>query len=113
MPSNDLSYLVDILAAAQLVRSFVEGADPDMFETDMMRNSAVIRQLEIIGEATKRISEEFRTNHPEISWRQMAGMRDVLIHDYDDVDLHEVWNVATISIPELIEQIEPLVPPSS
>ena len=53
MPSKDLSYLVDILAAAQLVRSFVEGADPEMFETDMMRNSAVIRQLEIIGEATK------------------------------------------------------------
>ena len=71
----------------------------------------MVRQLEIIGEATKRLREAFRASHPTIPWRQMAGMRDILIHNYDDVDLDEVWNVATIYIPELIQQIEPFVPP--
>lgn len=111
MLPRDLSSVADILVAARLVQMFVAGANRDTFETDLMRQSAVMRQLEIIGEATKRLSEVFRASHPEIPWRQMAGMRDILIHDYDNVDLDEVWNVATISIPELIRQIEPLVPP--
>ena len=111
MLPRDLSSVADILVAARLVQMFVVGADRDTFETDLMRQSAVMRQLEIIGDATKRLSEAFRGSHPEIPWRQMAEMRDILIHDYDDVDLDEVWNVATISIPELIQQIEPLVPP--
>jgi uncharacterized protein with HEPN domain len=55
-----------------------------------------------MGEATKRLSPEFRKNHPEIPWRQMAGMRDILIHNYDDLDLDTVWNVATKSIAPLI-----------
>ncbi|MFB2981391.1 DUF86 domain-containing protein [Microseira sp. BLCC-F43] len=110
MQPRDLSSLVDILAAARLVQMFIAGVDRNTFETDLMRQSAVVRQLEIIGEATKRLSEAFRASHPKIPWRQMAGMRDILIHNYDDVDLDEVWNVATISIPELIQQIEPLVP---
>jgi uncharacterized protein with HEPN domain len=74
-----------------------------------MCQSAVIRQLEIVGEATKRLSEPFRTNHPDIPWQKMAGMRDILIHAYDAVDLDEVWNASTRSIPQLIERLEPLV----
>lgn len=76
-----------------------------------MRQSAVARQLEIIGEATKRLSEEFRGAHPEVPWRHMAGMRDVLIHAYDHVDMDEVWVAATESLPKLIAEIAPLVPP--
>lgn len=112
MPNRDLVYLLDILEAARLVRTFVEDIDEDMFEQDLMRQSAVMRQIEVMGEATKRLSEEFRTNHPTIPWRSIAGMRDILIHAYDHVDLNEVWNAATVAVPALILQIEPLIPSS-
>lgn len=111
MASRDLVYLLDILEAAQLVQSFIEGVDREMFEEDLMRQSAVMRQIEIMGEATKRLSEEFRANHPAIPWRNIAGMRDILIHAYNHVDLDEVWNAAIHSIPTLIRQIQILIPP--
>ncbi len=70
-----------------------------------------MRRIEIIGEATRRLSPEFRAEHPEIPWQDMAGMRSKLIHDYDKVDLHRVWEVVERDIPALITHIEPLVPP--
>ena len=111
MKSRDLNSVIDILIAARLIGQFIEDIDREIFESDLMRQSAVIRQLEIIGEATKRLSQEFRAIYPQIPWRQMAGMRDILIHNYDDIEVDELWNVATISIPELIEQIGCIVPP--
>ncbi len=108
---RDLTYLADILQAARLVLTFVENKTKAHFFTDLMCQSAVIRQIEIIGEATKRLSEAFRNDHLEIPWRQMAGMRDVLIHAYDHVDLEEVWKTVKKDIPQLISMIEPLVPP--
>lgn len=110
--SRDLSYVADILEAAQLVQTFIAGIDQEVFEQDLMRQSAVIRQIEIIGEATKRLSDEFRTNYPDIPWRQMAGMRDILIHAYHHVDLAEVWYTATEAVPVLVQKIKPLLPPS-
>jgi uncharacterized protein with HEPN domain len=113
MPSRDISYLADILEAARLIQTFVEGIDEQAFKRDLMRQSAVMRQIEIMGEATKRLSTEFRAEHPDIPWRQMAGMRDILIHAYDHVDIDEVWHTATVAIPTLIQKIKPFVPPSS
>lgn len=109
MQHRDLSSLTDILIAAKLIQKFIRLIDRSIFESDLMCQSAVIRQLEIIGEATKRLSQEFRATYSQIPWRQMAGMRDILIHNYDDVDLDAVWNVATQSIASLIEQIEIII----
>jgi uncharacterized protein with HEPN domain len=67
----------------------------------------------VLGEAVKRLSEEFRHHHPEIRWRLIAGMRDKLIHEYDTVDLEEVWRTATADIPQLIAFLEPLAPPKT
>ncbi len=110
MQNPDHAYLHDILVAARLVVQFTDGVDLNRFEGDAMRESAVARQLEIIGEAAKRVSTEFRAEHPEIPWRRMAGMRDVLIHAYRRVEAGQVWSAATEAVPALITALEPLVP---
>jgi len=109
--SRDPANLLDILNAARLVQEFIAGIDQQAFNTDLKTQSAVIRQLEIVGEATRRLSTDFRTAHPEIPWQEMAGMRSRLIHNYDEVNLKLVWEVIQNDIPELIAQITPLVPP--
>lgn len=91
--------------------SFVHDVEAVAFSQDVMRQSAVIRQIEIMGEATKRLSNAFRDAHPHLPWRKIAGMRDILIHAYDHVDMAEVWNTATIAIPQLIQQLEELISP--
>lgn len=75
---------------------------------------AVIRQLQIVGEATKRISPQLRNQHPDIEWRRVTGVRDVLIHNYDDVDLSIVWEASQVAIPDLKRKIEGILeaPPS-
>lgn len=74
---------------------------------------AVIRNLEIIGEAAKRVDEEHRQKWPEIRWREMVAMRDILIHQYEGVDLRMVWSVVAIDIPVLIGNIQSILPPLS
>jgi uncharacterized protein with HEPN domain len=109
--SRDEGYLIDILAEARLALEFASGLNRDTFKADLMRQHAIIRCLEIIGEATRRISLEFREAHPEIAWHGMLGMRNRLIHEYDEINLNIVWDVLNEHIPALIELIEPLVPP--
>ena len=76
----------------------------------MMRQSAILYQITIMGEATKRLSREFRAAHPEIPWDDVAGMRDVIAHQYDPIDLDIVWQVIGRNIPELLSLIAPLLP---
>ncbi len=102
-------YLGDILNAIVEVEEFTRGMSYDTFIVDKRTTNAVIRSLEVLGEATKHIPAGFRNKHPDVPWNKMAGMRDVLIHDYMGVDLKTVWKVARERLPEIKPFIETLV----
>lgn len=110
MPRDD-EYLLDILEAARLARQYVSRRSAAEFLVDTECQDAVIRRLEIIGEAARRLSEEKRLALPEVAWEAMVGMRNILIHEYDDVDLSVVWNAVHEDLPPLITVLEKIVPP--
>lgn len=98
---DDRIYIEHILQSIERIGSYILVKDQHEFSEDYLTQDAVIRQLEIIGEATKRISPALRDINPDVPWQDMAGMRDILIHNYIDVDTDIVWKTASESIPEL------------
>jgi len=107
---RDEAYLLDILIAARKALKFVEGIDRNEFEDNEIIQNAVLRPLEIIGEASGKISKEFRKRNKEIPWGDMIDLRNRLIHEYFRVDYGVVWDTIQDDLPKLIDQIEPLVP---
>ena len=109
-PARDDAWVLDMLTAARAVQSFVRGRTYEEYATDLMLRSAVERQVEIVGEAARGISDPFKTAHPEIPWRPIMAQRHRLAHEYGEIDDALIWRVATAHIPELIRLIEPLAP---
>jgi uncharacterized protein with HEPN domain len=109
--SKDLRvYLAHIMECIQKIERFTEGGK-ERFLQDELIQDAVLRNFEVIGEAAKRLDDVYRANHPEIPWRAIAGLRDVLIHQYEEVDLAKVWAIVEKDLPSLRQSIADLLPP--
>lgn len=106
---RDAAYIQDIVEAATLAVSYIEGVDEQRFLDDTQLQDAVIRRLEIVGEAARRVSEETKAAQGHVPWRQMIGMRNQVIHMYDGVDLHVVWHTILDDLPPLLETLERLL----
>lgn len=107
--SRDGATIIDLVEAAACIAEFIKGLDDDAFRDDPKTQSAVLYQLLVLGEAVKRLSPAFRRAHPSVEWKQIAGMRDNLIHGYDVVDLDDVWDAASGDVPALAVYLQPLL----
>ncbi len=103
---RDLDYLNDINIAGLAATEFLGGASLDAFLDDPKTQAACMRQLEIIGEAVKRLSDQTKNAYPNVPWREWAGMRDILIHAYDRIDPEEVWNTLINDLPNLLDALQ-------
>lgn len=105
------AYLWGMLDAAKAVREFAAGRSFGDYLGDRMLRAAVERHLQIVGEAARRISPELRDAHPEIPWRRIIAQRNILVHEYGEIEHELMWSVATGAIPTRITRLEPLLPP--
>jgi len=106
---DNLAYVRHIIESIKVIEGHLYGVTKETFLGSVLLQDAVIRRLEVMGEATKNISTSFRVQFPEVPWRQMAGMRDTLIHEYFGVDLNEVWNTIYKDLPELRMQLRDII----
>ncbi|MCL4250494.1 MAG: DUF86 domain-containing protein [Anaerolineae bacterium] len=110
---SDDALLLDMLIAARKIMRFMRGVDEASFHANEMLQSAVIRELQVIGEAARLLSEEAKTTHSEIPWHTISGMRNRLIHAYFDVRLDVVWQTVNDDILPLVTLLESVVPPNT
>ena len=109
MRRDDSVYLRHILDAIAKVEVYLGGQDEMAFSQNTLLQDGVIRQIEIIGEATKRLSQQLRAKYGRIPWQDIAGMRDKLVHDYFGVDIGQVWLTATEDLPLLKVEVEKIL----
>ena len=103
-------YLAHVLECIQRIQSYTSGGRSEFMASPLIQD-AVIRNFQMIGESTKRLADDFRGAHPEIPWKQMAAFRDVLIHDYLEVNIQQVWRVIEIELPTIKQTIAAMLPP--
>ena len=108
MPRDSRVYLEDILTSAAKIRAYVGGMSRDAFAQDGKTVDAVVRNLEIIGEAVKQLPDTMRERAPEIEWQKIAGLRDILIHAYSRVDMDIIWDVVANRLPEFEAKVRAL-----
>ena len=109
MSRNYNLYLQDIMEAADRIASYVEGMTRSAFEMDQMRIDAVIRNLQIIGEAVKKIPDSIREGYPSVPWQNIAGLRNRVTHVYFNVDMNIIWDVVQSKLPPLRTQIQQIL----
>ncbi len=109
MPLDDTSRLRHMLDAALEAQTFMKDITQESLREDRKTTQAVIRSIEVIGEAAVNISKEFKEVHPDIPWKQIAGMRNWLIHAYFDVDYNHIWSTVQKDLPALIPQLKKLL----
>jgi len=109
MKKDSIVYLKHIQLSISKIKEYTKELDEDIFLKNSLIQDAVIRNFEIIGEATKKLSDDIRRKYPQVEWKKIAGMRDKLIHDYMGIDLWAVWAVVEKIIPELELQIETII----
>ena len=110
---RDAATVLDMLDSARLVLRYVDGRTRGDLLEDVGLQDQVARRFEIIGEAAGRISDETRQGLSDIPWRSLVGLRNILIHDYGEVDYAKLWDIIRDDLPRLVAEVEPLVPPAS
>lgn len=111
LDEKDAAYLWDMLKAANAVGNFIKDIRFSDYQKNPMMQMAVERAVEILGEAARRISKEFKETHPEVPWAGIIAQRNMLAHEYDEIRLDKMWLVAKERIPDLIRLLKPLLPP--
>jgi len=109
MTRDELVYLEDILESIERIEVYTHNLSESEFEKNTEKQDAVLRRIEIIGEAVKNISHDTRQKYPEVPWRKMAGMRDVVIHQYFGVSLGMVYRVAIVDLPQIKGRLENII----
>ncbi len=108
--ANDRIRLMHMLDAAQRAIQFVAGLKRDAFQKDDLRQFAVTRAVEIIGEAASNVTDDCQKEHPQIDWAEIKGMRNRLAHAYFDINLDVLWVAVQDEIPRLVEELQKIVP---
>ncbi len=108
---RDAALLLDMLNAVRHVVRFAENKTYEQLIDDLQFRLAVERLIEIIGEAARGVSPNFKLAHPEIQWKGIVAQRHVLAHEYDRIKHERIWEIVTVHVPTLIQQLEPLIPP--
>jgi uncharacterized protein with HEPN domain len=109
MSADDLIRLRHMLEAPQTALNFMKDENRDSLNTDQKLVFAVVRAVEIVGEAASKLTKDFRDKNPQVPWAAIVGMRNRLIHAYFDVDLDQVWSAITVDLPILITELENII----
>ena len=109
MPRDYRVYLDDILASARKTQEYASGLTPDELAADVKTLDAVLYNLQVIGEAAKNVPQDVREKYPDVEWQKMAGLRNILVHEYFGIDVEIIWDVVRNKVPQLRQQVEQIL----